>query len=177
MGLLFFNKLNLLISNMININKHNPSEQNSLWSSIIFKSSRRFLKPESLRIAGIGLKITNSTDRMTEFNSHFYHLGAMWPWKELLNISGLQLPHLSNGDNNNKRAYLIGLSWGLNELILVLCLELWSYPSFPSFLPTSTPLFSLSFPPVLSLIPSLSPPPTSIFVCWFLLGLVWFGLV
>lgn len=41
MHLLFFNELNALISNMVNINKYNPPEQNSLWLSIIFKSTRR----------------------------------------------------------------------------------------------------------------------------------------
>lgn len=100
---------------------------------------------------------------MAEFRSHLYHLGAVWHWGQLLNISVSQFLHLSKGCYNNTACF-IGWSWGLHELVhalylelLMLCITLFAV--LPFFFTTSIPPFR-----------SLSP------FCLLLCGLVWSGL-
>lgn len=137
---------------------------------------RVVLRPESLRTARVVIKITNHRARLTEFKSSFYHLGVVWHWEQVFNISVPQFPHLLNGDKN-KSVYITELSWGLNELIHVLCLELLTLPSILfGILPF---LFTHHLSPVHSLvfIPSLSPSPLTPQCHFYLFGFIWFDLI
>lgn len=152
---------------------------NNFWKCVCWGGGlgggRVVLRPESLRIASVVIKITNCRARLAEFKSSFYHLGVVWHWEQLFNISVPQFSHLLNGDKN-KSAHVTGLSWGLNELIHVLCLELLTVSSIlfgilPFLFIHHRSLVHSRFHSLSSL--SLSPHPSMP----FLFGFIWFDLI